>query len=214
MCNMYNIEIYWAICEQDCVILCIIYWEYVYNIVCNSMCNITQYILQYYIQYNKAYWSKLYIILLTILLNIACNFVYNIDVDIVHIVHIARVLINCTFCQYCTTLLDIAHKIAQVWFADGARGPGVEGIRRDGLGRTVCLRAGEKVEGEGRGKGSSQGRMQCVCGRCHGHKSSTRDDDPALAALDPHVTQYQCKVFSWNVLRYLTMMAFQCLQWQ
>ena len=58
--------------------------------------------------------------LLTILLNVACNFVYNIDVDIVHIVHIARVLINCTYhCQYCTILLDIAHKIAQVWFADG-----------------------------------------------------------------------------------------------
>ena len=62
-------------------------------------------------------------ILLTILLNIACNFVYNIDVDIVHIVHIARVVINCTYCQYCTILLDIAHKIAQVWFADGVWPP-------------------------------------------------------------------------------------------
>ena len=56
--------------------------------------------------------------MLIILLNIACNFVYNIDVDIVHIVHIAQVLINCTYCQYCTKLLDIARKIAQIWFAD------------------------------------------------------------------------------------------------
>ena len=44
---------------------------------------------------------------------------YSIDIDLVHIVHIARVLRYCTFCQYRTILLDIAHKIAQVWFADG-----------------------------------------------------------------------------------------------
>ena len=114
MCNMH--KIYWAICEQDCVILCIIYWEYVYNIVFSFMCNIAQYISWYCTQYKKAYWSKSYIILLTILLNIACNFVYNIDVHIVHIAHIARVFINCTYCQYCTVtlLLHIAHKIAQV----------------------------------------------------------------------------------------------------
>ena len=42
----------------------------------------------------------------------------NIDFHSVHIVHMAQVLINCAYCQYCTTLLDIAHKIAQVWFAD------------------------------------------------------------------------------------------------
>ena len=45
------------------------------------------------------------------------------DIDIVHIVHIARVLRYCTYCQHCTiiVLLDIAHKIAQVWFADARR---------------------------------------------------------------------------------------------
>ena len=58
------------------------------------------------------------LIIIIILLIIACNFVYNIDFHVVHIVHIARVLTNC---QYCRILLDIAHKIAQVWFADELR---------------------------------------------------------------------------------------------
>ena len=86
--------------DQYALLLC--------TISINILCNIAQ------------YCSILYIILLTILLNIACKFAYHIDVHIEHIVHIARVLINCAYCQYYTILLDIAHKIAQVWFADGS----------------------------------------------------------------------------------------------
>ena len=102
---MYNIEnVFTILCAIWCVILHNIFLDFVHNIL--------EHIDQ---------------ILLTILLNIACNFVYNIEVHIVHIVHIARVFINCTYCQYCTILLNIAHKIAQVWFADaGSHRPGCD----------------------------------------------------------------------------------------
>ena len=107
MYNMYNINV---------------------NIVHKIACNIEQYGEQYYVQFwsicsiilsaisrnilcditneialNIAqYCSILYITLLTILLTY-CSIYFN----IVHIAHIARVLINCRYCQYWTNFLDI-----------------------------------------------------------------------------------------------------------
>ena len=81
---MYNLETYYPT-------YCVQYWP----IYCTIL-NIKLYIILH--EYNSILYNKLFTILQSY-----CSIYLN----ILHIAHIARVLINCTYCQFCTKLYNI-----------------------------------------------------------------------------------------------------------